>query len=158
MTTWLETDTNTNIDISSGAVIGSYTAPGDKTILAQMFIDQIAGGGATYTLVARVQIGGAGNNYPVEAYISAVASSYVGFQTDPISVRNGDVVSLWIDGDAADTTTPDAIVRWFEIDNDSLVADAVWDELIADHRTAGTYGRRVKLVRPDNLGRRLEEK
>jgi len=157
MTTHLETDTNTDVDISGFLIVGTYTATGDKNIMSQVLIDGVAGGGETYTFRLLLQVGGAGNAILVDGNVYTTTSTHAGWQFKPTNVRSGDVLSVQVDGAAGDVAV-DTIVRWFEIDNNSLIADAVWDELIADHRTAGTYGRRVKLVRPDNLGRRLEEK
>jgi len=123
MTKWLETDTQTNKDISSNVAVSTYTATGDKTILCQVFIDQIAGSG-TYVVYMTQQIAGAGSAYIIyQNYHSLVIPAWTSFATQELntSVRTGDVLTIYVDGLITDTTTPDIIVRWFELDNSLAV-------------------------------------
>lgn len=113
---WLETDTLSNQNISSALAIGAYTAAADRLIMAQAFVDQAAGNG-DYVMYCTLQIGGAGSIYvilPKTTMTAAAGETAIAGQSGWINVRNGDIVTVYVDGLAGDTTTPDTIVRWFE--------------------------------------------
>ena len=81
-------------------------------------IDQVAGAG-DYIVHLRVQRGGAGSTYvmlPKTTGTAASGETAIAFQTIPIAVSTGDVVSVYVDGLAGDTTTPDVITDWYELD------------------------------------------
>lgn len=113
----LETDTLSNQNISSALAIGAYTADADRWIAAQAFADQVAGNG-DYYLYLTLQINGAGSSYKSGITTLTAASGVTSIfgQTVYIFVRSGDVVTCYLDGLAGDTTTPDTIVRWAELD------------------------------------------
>jgi len=116
MTQWIKTDNLSNQDISSPLEIGSYTADRDRTILCQFFVDQIVGDG-DYTFYMTLQIAGAGSIYviaPKTVGIIEPGETAIGGQSIAVNVRNGDIVKVYLDGLAGDTTTPDTSVRWFE--------------------------------------------
>ena len=117
MTRWLETDSLSNQDISSALAIGAYTADADRLILVQWMVDQVAGNG-DYTFYLTQQIGGAGSAYryiPITEAAAASGLTAIAGQSIMIAARNGDVLTLYLDGLAGDTTTPDTTVRWFEM-------------------------------------------
>lgn len=117
MPRWLETDTGSNVNISSATEIGSYTADADRLILPQVLIDQAAGGG-DYLYWVTLQVNGSGSTYlfgPVTTDAVAASVTAIGAQGGLIAVRSGDAVKVYVDGLAGDTTTPDTIVRWFEL-------------------------------------------
>lgn len=117
MTRWLETDSLSNQDISSALAIGAYTADADRLILVQFFADQVAGNG-DYTFYLTLRINGAGSTYrmiPITTAAAASGVTSIGGQSIMIAVRSGDVLTLYLDGLAGDTTTPDTTVRWFEL-------------------------------------------
>mgnify|MGYP001766269939 CR=1 FL=1 len=117
MTRWLETDSLSDQDISSALAIGAYTANADRLILVQFFADQVAGNG-DYVFYATLQVAGAGSHYkllPKTTGAAAAGETAIGGQSIMIAVRSGDVVTVYLDGLAGDTTTPDTIVRWFEL-------------------------------------------
>lgn len=117
MTRWLETDSLSNQDISSALAIGAYTADGDRLVLVQFFADQVAGNG-DYMFYVTQQIGGSGSSYrliPITTAAAASGVTAIGGQSGMIAVRNGDVLTVYLDGLAGDTTTPDVTVRWFEL-------------------------------------------
>ena len=118
MTRWLETDSLSNQDISSALAIGAYTADADRLILVQFFADAVAGNG-DYEFYLTHRIGGAGSSYryiPVTSAAAASGLTAIAGQSGMVAVRSGDVLTLYLDGLAGDTTTPDTIVRWFEAD------------------------------------------
>lgn len=117
MPRWLETDSLSNQDISSALAIGAYTADADRLILVQFFADAVAGNG-DYVFYVTLRINGAGSTYVLIPKTTAAAASgetAIGGQSIMIAVRSGDVVTVYLDGLAGDTTTPDTTVRWFEL-------------------------------------------
>ena len=117
MTRWLETDSLSNQDISSALAIGAYTADADRLILVQFMADQIAGNG-DYVFYVTLRINGAGSSYQLVPTTTATVASGVtaiGGQSAMIAVRSGDVLTVYLDGLAGDNSTPDTIVRWFEL-------------------------------------------
>lgn len=158
--TWIETDTNTNVNISSATAVGVYTSTGDKFVMPQLLADQVAGSG-DYVYYVTLQVNGAGSAYvigPKTTHTAAAGETAIGAQGGFIAVRAGDVVTVYIDGLAGDTATPDVTVRWFELDASAnvtlwkgatapdapptaaAVADAVWDAARSGHAGAGTFG------------------
>ena len=117
MTRWIETDSLSNQNIATVLEIGSYTADADRSIIVQFFADAVAGNG-DYTFYATLQINGSGSAYKLEpATVATVATGVTAFggQSGIINVRSGDIVKVYLDGLAGDTTTPDTTVRWFEL-------------------------------------------
>lgn len=115
--THLETDTGTNVNISSATAIGSYTSTGDKLVMVDVSIDAVAGNG-DYVMYVKRQIGGAGSSYiilPKTTMTAASGETAISAQSGWITVRNGDVLTCYVDGLAADTSTPDYTTRWFEV-------------------------------------------
>lgn len=116
--TWIESDSNTNKDISSAASVGVYTSTGDKFVLPQLLADQVAGNG-DYVYYVTLQVAGAGSHYvigPKTTHAAASGETAIGAQGGFIAVRSGDVLTVYVDGLAGDTATPDVVVRWFELD------------------------------------------
>ena len=117
MTRWLETDSLSNQDISSALAIGAYTANADRLVMVQFFADQVAGNG-DYVFYVTQQVAGAGSHYrliPITTAAAASGLTSIGGQSGMIAVRSGDVLTVYLDGLAGDTTTPDTTVRWFEL-------------------------------------------
>ena len=115
MAEWLETDSAANVDISSATKIGEYVATADRFVMAQVFVDQVAGNG-DYELYATLKIGGSGSAYrfiPITSAKAASGVTAIAAVSGWIPVRSGDVVAIYIDGLAGDNTTPDVVVRWF---------------------------------------------
>lgn len=116
MITQLETDTGTNVNISSATAVGAYTSTGDKLIMVDVSIDAVAGNG-DYVMYVTRQIGGSGSAYvilPKTTMAAASGETAISAQSGWITARNGDVLTCYVDGLAADTTTPDWTTRWFE--------------------------------------------
>jgi hypothetical protein len=142
--THIETDTGTNVDISAATAVGAYTSTGDKLIMVDVSIDAVAGNG-DYVMYVTRQIGGSGSAYrilPETTMTAASGLTAISAQSGWITVRNGDVLTCYVDGLAGDTSTPDWSTRWFELAGVTAgaVADAVWDEATADHTTATSFG------------------
>lgn len=115
--THLETDTGTNVNISSATAIGSYTSTGDKLVMVDVSIDAVVGGG-DYVMFVKRQIGGSGSAYvilPKTTMTAAAGETAISGQSGWITVRNGDVLTVYVDGLAGDTANPDWSTRWFEV-------------------------------------------
>lgn len=113
---WIETDTASNVNISAATEIGSYTADADRFIIVQALVDAIAGNG-DYVMYVTLRVGGAGSAYvitPKTTMAAASGETAIGGQSGVIFVRNTDVLKVYVDGLAADTTTPDYITRFSE--------------------------------------------
>lgn len=114
---WLETDTFTDKDISSAVAIGAYTADADRMIVCDVSLGSVAGNG-DYVIYVTRQINGAGSAYvllPKTTCAAASGETAIAMQSGMISVRSGDVLKVYLDGLAGDTSTPDTTVRWFEM-------------------------------------------
>ncbi len=163
--THLETDTGTNVDISAATAVGAYTANADKLVMCDVSIDAVAGNGDSVMYVTR-QIGGSGSAYkilPKTTMAAASGDTAISAQSGWITVRNGDVLTVYVDGLAGDTSTPDWTTRWFEdsgtagvavasIANDAITAaalkaDAVTEiaDAILDEVVVGSYTMRQLL-------------
>ena len=106
--THLETDTGTNVDISSATAVGAYTANADKLIMVDVSIDAVAGDG-DYVMYVTRQIGGSGSAYkilPKTTMAAASGDTAISGQSGWITVRNKDVLTCYVDGLAGDTSTP----------------------------------------------------
>ena len=114
---YLETDTGTNVDISSATAIGVYTANADRLIICDVSLDAVAGAG-DYVMYITRQIGGSGSAYvilPKSTLTAATGETAISGQSGFITVRNGDVLTCYVDGLAGDSSTPDWTTRWFEL-------------------------------------------
>ena len=126
MALWLETDSNANKDISSAVSVGAYTATGDVFVLPQILADQVAGNG-DYVYYVTLQVAGAGSAYvigPKTTHAAASGETAIGAQGGMIFMRNADVLTVYIDGLAGDTATPDVAVRFAAIPLPSAAAGA----------------------------------
>jgi len=114
---WLETDSLSNQNIASAAAIGAYTADADRMVVVDVSLDQVAGNG-DYVIYVTRQINGAGSAYvmlPKTTCTAASGETAIAMQSGMISVRSGDVLTVYVDGLAGDTATPDTVVRFFEV-------------------------------------------
>ena len=151
--THIETDTGTNVDISSATAIGSYTSTGDKLVMVDVSIDAVAGNG-DYVMYVKRQINGTGSSYiilPKTTMAAASGETAISGQSGWITVRKGDVLTCYVDGLAGDTSTPDWSTRWFELAGvtAAAVADAICDEALSDHTSAGTLAKAIADVESD---------
>ena len=151
--THIETDTGTNVDISAATAVGAYTANGDKLIMVDVSIDAVAGNG-DYVMYVTRQIGGSGSAYRILPQTTMAAASgltAISAQSGWITVRNGDVLTVYVDGLAGDTATPDWTTRWYELAGvtAAAVADAVLDEATSGHTSAGSFSKAVTDILAD---------
>jgi hypothetical protein len=85
--------------------------------MCDVSIDAVAGGG-DYVMYVTRQINGAGSAYvilPKTTMTAASGETAIGAQSGWITVRNGDVLTVYVDGLAGDTATPDYTARWYEV-------------------------------------------
>lgn len=126
-------------DISSAALVATYTASSDSEVFIQLYLEGLAGGGI-YQVYTTKQLGGAGTQYKSSTtpccLTAGITTLYVGAVSIPM--REDDVLRIYAGGLAGDIAV-DGYVEIFSNDNLSI-ADAVWDELIAGHLAAGTTG------------------
>ena len=151
--TYIETDTGTNVDISAATAVGAYTSTGDKLVMCDVSIDAVAGNG-DYVMYVTRQIGGSGSAYRILPQTTMAAASgltAISGQSGWITVRNGDVLTVYIDGLAGDTSTPDWTTRWFELAGVTAagIADAVLDEATSGHTSAGSFSKAVTDILAD---------
>ena len=152
--TYIETDTGTNVDISAATAVGAYTSTGDKLVMCDVSIDAVAGNG-DYVMYVTRQIGGAGSAYRILPQTTMTAASgltAISGQSGWITVRNGDVLTVYIDGLAGDTSTPDWTTRWYELAGVTAagIADAVLDEATSGHTSAGSFSKAVTDILEDS--------
>jgi hypothetical protein len=127
----IETDTGTNVNISSATAVGAYTADADRLVIVDVMIDAVAGAG-DYVMYVTKQINGSGSAYkilPKTTMTAATGETAIAGQSGIISVKSGDVLTCYVDGLAGDTTTPDWTTRWFEIDKLVTLADDAVTEI-----------------------------
>jgi hypothetical protein len=156
--THLETDTGTNVDISAATAVGAYISTGDKLIMVDVSIDAIAGGG-DYVMYVTRQIGGAGSAYvilPKTTMTAAAGETAISAQSGWITVRNGDVLTCYVDGLAGDTTTPDYATRWFENTDLETLINAIKAKTDLLDASAITYvtaieGTTITIIRGDTF-------
>lgn len=135
---WIETDTASNQNISSATACGAYTADADRLVIVDVCVDAVAGNG-DYVMYVTKQINGAGSAYiilPKTTMTAASGETAIAGQSGIIAVKSGDVLTVYVDGLAGDTTTPDYYTRWFEIDSlvtlaDDAITSAKFDESTA---------------------------
>lgn len=140
MALWLETDTNANTNISSPTAVGVRTATRDEFVLPQILADQVAGGG-DYVYYVTLQVAGAGTHYvmgPKTTHTAAAGETGIAAQGGMIFMRNGDVLTVYIDGLAGDTTTPDVTVRFAAIPLPSAAAGAIGGLPVLDANLAAS--------------------
>lgn len=116
------TQTLTNQNISSALLIATYTPSAAKKVQARVFADQVAGNGV-YEIYATIQRAGAGSAYrvaPTTTPLIASGVTAICMISQFIPLSASDVLKIYIDGLAGDTTTPDIIVEIWE-DNTQLL-------------------------------------
>jgi hypothetical protein len=117
MLRWLSTVTSPNKNIASPVPVGTFTSTGDRAIVLDLTLDQVAGNGDYVAYVTR-QIGGAGSHAvvgPKTTLAAAAGETAVSFQSGIVSLRTGDVLTVYVDGLGGDGSTPDVVLRIFEI-------------------------------------------
>lgn len=111
---WLELDSNTNINLTGATLIGSYTCDADRAVYCTIYAQGLAGGG-DYVYYVTVTPSGLSEGEGLKTTQTLGATTYVLFaQSTPVSLRSGDVMNVYLDGLAGDTTTPDTRVNFYE--------------------------------------------
>ena len=114
----LETDSLSNQNISAATAIGSHTATATRLVHVRVAVDQVAGNG-NYIVYPTLRIAGSGSAYVIIPKTTAEAASgetALMFAIGPIPMDNADVLTIYIDGLAGDTATPDTRVDFYEQD------------------------------------------
>lgn len=113
----LESDVLSNQNISSALAIGAYTCTGTvRLVYVRVLADQVAGNG-TYTIYATLTKGGTERRVvPITDAPVATGLSNIAFVSLAIPMDVDDVLTVYLDGLAGDTTTPDTQVDFYEAD------------------------------------------
>ncbi len=123
----LQSDSLSNQNISSALLLATYTNTSrERDMRITVFADQIAGNGS-YVVYVKRQRSGAGSAYEMGARTTVAVPSGVtaqGFPSIDLSVNATDVLTVFLIGLAGDTTTPDTVVDWDEI-NAAQTGDAM---------------------------------
>jgi len=133
-------------DISAAVLLDTYTADADRELLVNLCLYGLAGGGMYRACLTR-QIEGVGASYQSPTSVVAVSSGVttVHLSTTPLAVNSGDVVKVYAQGLAGDTSV-NGVVEVFDVtaakagDAMTLVDDAItaskFDEATAFPLTA----------------------
>lgn len=111
--TLIETDTNTNKDISSAVSIGARTVATAGKVGVLVLATQVAGGGDYVIYMTITRSGTEYRVIPTTTATAAASLTTIAFSGETWA-NASDVVTVYIDGLAGDTTTPDLTVDWFE--------------------------------------------
>ncbi len=136
----LGSNTLTNQNISSALLTHTYTADADRSIYFRLFADQVVGNGY-YTAYISIQRGGVGSAYravPITTANAASGVTAIALTTGAIPVSAGDVLRVYLQGLAGDTTTPDIIT---EVHEDNSTLDTVWTAVKAGFLTGDAFDR-----------------
>ena len=113
----LQTTTNSNKNITSDLLVGTFTAAREyASMMAVIIADQVAGNGDYIVYLTR-QLGGVGTAYKsgvttvtIDSGVTSLIASTILF---PVS--SGDVVKCYVKGTAGDTTTPDITCEFWDL-------------------------------------------
>lgn len=113
----LESDVLSNQNISSATAIGAHTcATVPRIVYVRVLAAQVAGGG-DYIIYATLTKGGTEYRVIPTTTATAAASLYsIAFVSVGIPMDVDDVLTIYLDGLAGDTTTPDTQVDFYEAD------------------------------------------
>jgi hypothetical protein len=111
----IETDTLANQDINAAVAIGAYTgATIPRMVVVRVLVNQVAGGGDYIVYATLTKSAVEYRVIPTTTGTAAAALTSIAFTSIPIPVDVGDVLTVYIDGLAADTVTPDTRVDFYE--------------------------------------------
>lgn len=113
----LQTATLSNQNISSALAVGTFTAAREySSLMIRVFAEQLAGNG-DYKIHLTHQIGGAGSAYKSAVTTESLASGETAhvFGSILIPVNSGDVIVVYLQGLAGDTTTPDITCEFWDL-------------------------------------------
>lgn len=111
----IEIDSLSNQSLVNPLLVGSYTADAERGIFSRVFLNQIAGNG-DYLFWLEIQRLGAGAFHRSAITTVPVASGTTACfgSTVIVPVNDTDVIRAYVQGLAADTTTPDSFAEWWE--------------------------------------------
>jgi hypothetical protein len=138
--TILKTTTNTNIDISSFFLVGTYTATSEQPQMnVQLLMNQVSGNNSYIAYITR-QINGTGSAYESSrcTVIEDKGSTSLLMQTINFPVKSGDILNVYLMGGITDTTTPDVICEFWNSSSSNDASDIssrVWDSFYNPIRT-----------------------
>lgn len=112
----IETDSLTNKDISAAVAIGAYTATAVRLLYVRVLAKQVAGNGDYVIYATLTKSAVEYRIIPITTANAATGVLAIGFVSTPIPMDVGDVVTVYLDGLAGDTTTPDTRVDFYEAD------------------------------------------
>jgi hypothetical protein len=113
----LQTSTLSNQNISSALLVGTFTADKEySSLMVQVMLDQVGGNG-DYKIYLTHQLGGAGSAYKSGVLTDTLASGETAhkFGSLLIPVNSGDVIKVYVQGLAGDTTTPDIVCEFWDL-------------------------------------------
>lgn len=99
----------TNQNITAAQNVASYTAEASRMLFARLFAKDVAGSGV-YTAYAGIHTGGSSPVYEMQPRTTptvATGVTAIGLSTIPIPVASGEVFKVYLQGLAADSSTPD---------------------------------------------------
>lgn len=101
----LQISTLTSQDITTPLLVATYTADADRELLVQLYLSGLAGAGI-YRACLTKQLGGAGSAYqsPTSAVTLSAGATTAFLPTLPLPVKAGDVVKVYAQGLAGDTS------------------------------------------------------
>ncbi|NLS77340.1 MAG: hypothetical protein GXY76_08795 [Chloroflexi bacterium] len=111
----LQITTLTAQDISAALLVATYTATAAKELLINLHLSGLAGGGAYRACLTR-QIAGAGAAYQSPTTVISVSGGVTTalLSTTPLAVNSGDVVRVYAQGLAGDTSVG-VVVEVFDL-------------------------------------------
>ncbi|MFZ2992512.1 MAG: hypothetical protein WA061_02240 [Microgenomates group bacterium] len=164
----LSSDSLSNQNISSALLVKTFTAGQNySSLMFQIFLDQIAGGG-DYKIYLTHQITGIGSEYKTAVTTDSLAVGETShkFGSIQIPANNTDVIRIYVQGLTGDTTTPDITVEVWDLavltptvqgrtlnvsatgeaDISAGAVDLIWDEPLtgATHNVSTSAGRRLR--------------
>jgi hypothetical protein len=103
----LESGTNTNKDINAAVSIASYTATALSAVIVRVLVNQVAGGGDYIIYATLTKSAVEYRVIPLTTATAAASLTSIGFVSTVIPMDTDDILQVYIDGLAGDTTTPD---------------------------------------------------
>ena len=111
----LQSTTLSGEDITSAALVDTYTSDGTYELIVALSLSGLAGGGA-YRACLTLQVGGAGSAYQSATTVVTLSAGVTTalLLTTSIPVRSGDVVKTYAQGLAGDASV-DGLVQTFDV-------------------------------------------
>lgn len=145
----LETDTITTVAIGTEQNVGSYTVPAGITrVSVRVYLEDLVS--SAQTLTARITNTPSGESEATEAFYSTgkhtAANTAFILSFYGIDVETADVVKVYVTSSVADTVSGHC--KFFD-NGPAAIADAVCDEILSGHTTAGTLSKAISDILVD---------